>query len=581
MKGTVCSIAGWVISNQAGLLDKAYQALKGPDWWELVYVLGASACQLIPGDGAAGYAKDVLCGPLAAALLEAKKWAEAVGGSVVAASDAVENLVFGDDSHMPYETYYALYWQPWYHYSTNRVFNGQGLGGPIDGIYSRCVDYFDSHNQYRKTAKKTCGNMRNKFSNQVNGLAAALPVAVEGYFEWVARPAIRAAAAAGYGKPASQPPPGEDFFVMNCTFQLRKNIYFPEPDDGPCTLLAERGEKYMLEKSNVFGFGSLYQMMADVCFKNVALQDVQPTVWAQACHDMRASYGQVFAGETLKLAKTIGDLTKAGCAKTIAADSGKLRMECQAYGAYSQCLEKFHPNGKQYCHMPPLKMSDTKAALQTAPVNPGDIQFVAPAQSGQPATLPGSREPGAPVVKSPPRLVPPREVTSPGSEETVRDTEAAVKAIRAQSRPLWTSVEAESLITGGKFQVQGGQAVMQEMTGFGPGWSGNAQAFWHGGSAGATLDFFIDVPRDGAWVIEIDFTRAPDYGQLELQVGRHLVDQLFDGYAPQVTGPVSFSLGTFALLQGQQAVSLKIIGHNVTATGWLAGVDRIRLRPAE
>jgi hypothetical protein len=136
------------------------------------------------------------------------------------------------------------------------------------------------------------------------------------------------------------------------------------------------------------------------------------------------------------------------------------------------------------------------------------------------------------------------------------------------------------LLTDGKIGLGGGQAVVQPMAGFGPGWSGDAQVFWHGGAVGATLDLMVDVPRDGAWVVEIALTQAPDYGELAFEVDGHPVAQRFDGYAPQVAGPVTVVLGTFAMQQGSRPVSLKIVGRNRTATGWLVGVDRIVLQPA-
>jgi hypothetical protein len=346
-------------------------------------------------------------------------------------------------------------------------------------------------------------------------------------------------------------------------------------------VLDDKSKEYGKAGQGLFDFKALYKQQAAQCYKNVALQDVQPTVWTQACNDMRASYGQVLAGETLRLAKTISDLTKAGCVKSSKEVSSQLRLECSAYAAYSMCLEKFHPNGEKYCRQPPLKMSDTQAALQSMTVKTGDVQIAAQGTPTDSAIAKYGIQKTAPVVNTtPPRLVPPREVTSTQSQQTVRDTEAAVKVIRAQSRPLWTSIEAETLISSGKFQLQGGQVVVQEMTGFGPGWSGNAQAFWHGGSAGAVLDLFIEVPKDGAWVVEVDFTRAPDYGQLAFQVDRHVANESFDGYAQQVVGPVTFSPGTFALIQGTCAVSFKIIGRNAASSGWLAGIDRIRLKPA-
>lgn len=59
------------------------------------------------------------------------------------------------------------------------------------------------------------------------------------------------------------------------------------------------------------------------------------------------------------------------------------------------------------------------------------------------------------------------------------------------------------------------------------------------------------------------------------------VRQRFDGYAPQVAGPVTVALGTFAMIKGPRPVSLKIVGRNAASSGWLVGVDRIVLKPAD
>ncbi len=50
------------------------------------------------------------------------------------------------------------------------------------------------------------------------------------------------------------------------------------------------------------------------------------------------------------------------------------------------------------------------------------------------------------------------------------------------------------------------------MSGFGQGWSGNSQLFWGGGQPGAVLDLTLDVATQGRYNIELELTRAPDYG---------------------------------------------------------------------
>ena len=140
--------------------------------------------------------------------------------------------------------------------------------------------------------------------------------------------------------------------------------------------------------------------------------------------------------------------------------------------------------------------------------------------------------------------------------------------------------EAEQLLAAGQTRLRGGQTVSQDMSGFGRGWSGNTQLFWLGGAVGATLDLLINVPVDGSWSVEIALTQAPDYGELAFEVDGQPVRQHFDGYAQQVAGPVTVALGAFTLTRGLHPISLKIVGRNPAASGWLAGVDRVVVKPA-
>jgi hypothetical protein len=558
VKGPVCNIIGWVISNRLEQFDKAYRALTGPDWWTLVEVAGGGVCDFIPGDGPAGVAKDVLCGPLASVLLEAQKFATSVSQGIVSGADALESAIFGDDSHMPYSTYYALYWQPWYHYSTARVLEGESLG--MADIESACVDYFDSHNQYRSTARKTCGDLRNKFNRHVQAFAKAMPVAVDGYFESVARPAVRGFALASYGKPTAPDLPGRQLFEQNCAFQMRKRFPFPDPDEARCRLYEQRSATLKKKARDPFAgmFAQIYAELAAKCLDDVRKQDVQPTVWSSMCEEAGRSFAQAFAGESLKLVATLGRLKQKGCAARDpdTANAKGLLLICESPAAYSACMTEFLHDGEKYCRVEvPVLSASAQGQAQVSTDSPV-VGAVAAAGGTQ---TPGEARPHA------------GSTSPPGN---VRAAGAAAAVLRASQ----VDVEAEALIAAGKIQIRGGHAVAQAMTGFGPGWGGGAQLFWGGGAVGATLDLLVDVPQAGAWSVEILFTRAPDYGQLQFEVDRHPVAARFDGYAPQVEGPVTVQLGTFALQPGARRVSLMIIGRQNNSTGWLAGVDRVRLR---
>ena len=86
-----------------------------------------------------------------------------------------------------------------------------------------------------------------------------------------------------------------------------------------------------------------------------------------ACDEFGSRYGQVFAGESLKLMKIIGDLKPQGCELVDPKTIGKLQLKCETYAARAKCLEALFPDGEKYCVTPPLKMSDTLAAEQSVP----------------------------------------------------------------------------------------------------------------------------------------------------------------------------------------------------------------------
>jgi len=297
----------------------------------------------------------------------------------------------------------------------------------------------------------------------------------------------------------------------------------------------------------------------------VQLQTLDPTVWQMACDELRPRYGQAFAGESLKLMKIIGDIKAMGCTLADPKVAGKLLLECPTYSKRAACMEALYPDGEKYCTTPPLKLSDTFAAEQKAGVAGQPSTAALGALQTQQADAAKRQPPSGGQAGSRAVQLPPPQSGQPA-------------AGRMPAAP--STFEAEHLLTVGKVQIRGGQALIQDMAGFGPGWSGNAQLFWHSGAPGAALDLLIDVPSDGAWVVQIALTQAPDYGQLAFEVDQHPASPAFDGYATGVAGPVTVDLGTFAMQKGPRRVSLKITGRNPASTGLLVGVDRVTLQPA-
>jgi hypothetical protein len=158
-------------------------------------------------------------------------------------------------------------------------------------------------------------------------------------------------------------------------------------------------------------------------------------------------------------------------------------------------------------------------------------------------------------------------------------TPELARAVAPASQPMLLNVEGEDLVKAVKIQVAGGQVTAQPMAGFGAGWSGDGQLFWSGGAVGAVLDLLVDIPAAATYAMELYPTRAPDYGQVKIQVDGQDAPATLDGYSPRVMAPTPRQIGKFALGQGQRKISFMIVGKNRSASGYLVGIDRIRLYP--
>lgn len=148
------------------------------------------------------------------------------------------------------------------------------------------------------------------------------------------------------------------------------------------------------------------------------------------------------------------------------------------------------------------------------------------------------------------------------------------------ARATQMEIEGEALVSSGGFELNGGQARVQQMSGFGSGWSGDAQLFWSEGAPGAVLDLLVDVPAASKYALEIYMTRAPDFGQVRFEVDQQASEVTFDGMAPEVMTSGPIQLGTFPLQAGQRRVSLMITGKYAQSANYYVGIDKLRLYPA-
>jgi hypothetical protein len=324
-----------------------YKAAESQDYLKVVYILvsaGAdikTACNLVPDAGP-------VCSVLAL-LPDAKQFADALAkGGAAAWYGLGDALGLNDPAAMPTAKYYQLYWQPWYHYGTLLCLDKacQGMGPLTKSLWDPCVDYFASHDMTHSTAVSACDVMRdNKFNKEVKAYAAAMPTAVDGYFEAVARPAIKVAVLESYGKQSGPDLPGQKFFHQNCVFQMKKAFPFPDPDPNRCEAI----------KQSPFYQNSTFKQALDAqytkCLADTAKQLPSPSAWDVACQGMDQKYAAAYTGEGLALLGKLNQLKSIGCYPATGWDvkTQGLMVECASYAAVAECHASIELGNKKHC----------------------------------------------------------------------------------------------------------------------------------------------------------------------------------------------------------------------------------------
>jgi len=149
-------------------------------------------------------------------------------------------------------------------------------------------------------------------------------------------------------------------------------------------------------------------------------------------------------------------------------------------------------------------------------------------------------------------------------------------AVKSAINAMLINVEGGDLVTNKKYLVSGGAVAARPV----PGASGNAkQLFWGGGSVGAVLDLIINVPVAATYAVELYPTRAPDYGQVTVSVDGHDGPMRLENYSPHVMQSTPRQIGKFYIGKGERKISFMIVGKNASSSGYLFGIERIRLYP--
>ncbi len=363
LKSFGCPVIGYVIEHQAGLVKSVLGKLKSSDVPGLVSVLISQfgpdvVCELIPSSAlpaGASKLKDLGCGVLGEILKAAEEFAKDMADAAVKGADAVENLLFGDDSHMPYEKYEALYWQPWYHYGTWLCLttNCSGLGGLESGIKSPCVDYFDSHNQYKSTAQKTCGDMASKFDKQARTFSKAMQTAAQIYADTEVAASAKTFAAVDWGR--WNTPDRKKLFAQNCQGTMKTKFPLPVPIPGSCEAI----KKSPTYKNGLFK--TLIDKLYQQCQANAAKQMPSPTAWAYVCQAPADKFAAEYAKAKKDVDESVKKLEPIGCKMggSVIDSAIATKITCTTYDGFNACKNAF--GGKLPCSLD-TKNADTALA---------------------------------------------------------------------------------------------------------------------------------------------------------------------------------------------------------------------------
>ncbi len=137
-------------------------------------------------------------------------------------------------------------------------------------------------------------------------------------------------------------------------------------------------------------------------------------------------------------------------------------------------------------------------------------------------------------------------------------------------------IEGENLLASAK--ATNGELSEQGMESFQGRWSGESQLWWRPSEGGAVLNINLPASEDGTYEVTGYFTKAKDYGNIQLSLGGNKVGPEINLFDQNVvpTGPVS--LGRVMLKKGDNPLTVTISGKDERSIGYLVGIDGFALK---
>ncbi len=151
----------------------------------------------------------------------------------------------------------------------------------------------------------------------------------------------------------------------------------------------------------------------------------------------------------------------------------------------------------------------------------------------------------------------------------------------------WTDIQTTKVkgaLEGERLKIlskTGGNPHEQDMSMFGNGWSNDAHLWWVQAKPGDQLDLALPVEKEGRYKLIVQFTKARDYGIVQLSLDGQKLGEPIDLYNSGVVAAGPLALGTQNLTAGQHKLRVEITGANPKAAkAYMFGLDYVKLEAA-
>jgi hypothetical protein len=153
-----------------------------------------------------------------------------------------------------------------------------------------------------------------------------------------------------------------------------------------------------------------------------------------------------------------------------------------------------------------------------------------------------------------------------------------------QRKGYWGPVEVvkvKGALEGEELQIlkkTAGNAAPQDMSGFGSDWSNESHLWWTDAKPGDTLELAVPVEKAGSYRLEMQLTKAIDYGIVQLSLDGKKLGGPIDLFNNGVVATGVLDMGTHELSRGQHVLKVEIVSANEKAVkSYMFGLDYVKL----